>query len=277
MRGIEFFRNVSIGQYVPTGSYVHRLSPATKYQALLALFLAIFANTGIPATLMILAVVILIALAAKVGPGRLLRGMIPAWPFLALLVALTLIMQSASDPSPTIAALGAFRIHVGSVAAIVLLLSRFAAVVAVIGLFTSVVCEQEAAHGAEDALAPLKRLGFPAHEFSLMIVIALRFVPIIAGELEDIVKAQASRGAAFGTRRGGPIAKARAYLPLFVPVTIRALERAELLTEAMEARSYASEGRTRLAAYGKARGEGLVRAGIALFAASSLAAGFLWK
>jgi energy-coupling factor transport system permease protein len=80
-------------------------------------------------------------------------------------------------------------------------------------------------------------------------------VPILVAELESIAKAQASRGADFGSGRGGPIAKARAYLPLFVPVTVRALERAEIMAEAMEARGYSEDGRTRLAAYPRRRGE----------------------
>jgi energy-coupling factor transport system permease protein len=277
VRGIEFFRNVSIGQYMNTGSYIHRLTPATKYLGLFALLIAVFANTTIPGTAAVLLIVVVASLFAKVGPGFLLRGMIPAWPFLSILVVMTLVLQSRSDASATILSAGPLRIHADTIYAIILLLARFAAVVAIVGLFTSVVSEQEVAHGAEDSLAPLKRFGFPAHELALMIVIALRFVPIIAGELEDIVKAQASRGAAFGTRRGGPLAKARAYLPLFVPVTIRALERAELLTEAMEARSYTGEGRTRLVIYEKEGHEGLVRVGIALFASLSLAAGLLLK
>ena len=86
-------------------------------------------------------------------------------------------------------------------------------------------------------------------------------MPIIVGELEAIAKAQASRGADFGSGRGGPIAKARAYLPLFVPVTVRALERAELLAEAMEARGYTGEGRTRLASLSEAERRGPREAG----------------
>jgi energy-coupling factor transport system permease protein len=275
VRGIEFFRNVSVGQYVDSDSYVHRLTPATKYLALFALLAVVFANTSIAGTFGVLAVVILAAAASRVGLGFLARGVLPAWPFLALLAAMTLLFQSATDSSPVLVALGPARIHLGAVAAIALLVLRFTTVVAIVGLFTSVVCEDEIAHGAEDALSPLEAIGFPAHEFALMIVVALRFVPIIAGELEDIAKAQASRGASFGTGKGGPIAKARSYVPLFVPVIVRALERAELLVEAMEARCYVGEGRTRLARYEKARGETAVRIGIAAFAALGIAAGIL--
>jgi energy-coupling factor transport system permease protein len=94
-------------------------------------------------------------------------------------------------------------------------------------------------------LAPLSRIGFPAHSLALAVAVAFRFIPIVAGELESVVKAQAARGADFGAGRGGPIRKARAYLPLIVPVTIRALERAEMLAEAMEARCYRPKGRSR--------------------------------
>jgi energy-coupling factor transport system permease protein len=140
---------------------------------------------------------------------------------------------------------------------------RTLSLMTLVGLFTSVTSEGESVHGIEDLLAPIERLGRSAarsaHRLALAVGIALRFVPIIVGELESIAKAQASRGADFGSGRGGPIAKARAYLPLFVPVTVRALERAELLAEAMEARGYTGEGRTRLASYPKQRGEGLAR------------------
>jgi energy-coupling factor transport system permease protein len=147
----------------------------------------------------------------------------------------------------------------------------------VIGLFTSVTTEREAAYGVEDALDPLKRFGFPAHEFSLMITCALRFVPIVAGELESIVKAQASRGGDFGRSGFNPIKKARAYLPLFVPLVVRTLERAEALAEAMEARCYIGEGRTRLARFEKARFETFVRLGLLAFAFLGVAMGLEWK
>ena len=96
-------------------------------------------------------------------------------------------------------------------------------------------------------------------------------MPIVAGELEAIVKAQAARGADFGSGRGGPIKKTRAYLPLFVPVTIRALERAEALAEAMEVRCYSGgDGRTRYLVYEKTKGESVVRAAAIAYCAAVL-------
>ena len=138
-------------------------------------------------------------------------------------------------------------------------IGRTLALLVVLGVFTSVTSEAEIAHGVEDSLAPLSRLGFPSHQFALVATLTFRFIPIIAGELEAIVKAQASRGANFGTGKGGPLAKAKAYLPLIVPVTIRALERAETLAEAMESRCYTGVGRTRLVLYTRRKGELFLR------------------
>jgi energy-coupling factor transport system permease protein len=97
------------------------------------------------------------------------------------------------------------------------------------------------------------------------VAVAFRFIPIITGELESVVKAQAARGADFGRKKGGPIRKARAYLPLLLPVTIRALERAEALAEAMEARCYSSKGRSRYVESLGGPGDLLVRFWAGLF------------
>ena len=273
MKGLEFFRNVSIGQYIEGDSPVHRLTPATKFFAITLFFVVLFANTGVSGTLALGLVVLALALVARVSPLFLLRGMLPALPFLAILGILTLVFQQASESSAILFSLGFFHLHLGTLLALLLLYARFGTVVAAIGLLTSVTSEREIAHGVEDSLAPLGRLGFPAHELSLMVAIALRFVPIVTGELEAIVKAQASRGGDFGSSGINPIRKARSYLPLFVPLVIRTLERAEILVEAMEARCWLGSGRTRYATYAKAPGEDLVRAGLLIFTVAGVAFG----
>ena len=273
MKGFEFFRNVSVGQYIDAGSYTHRLSPATKYLGLLAFFAVIFANRSPLGSILILLAALLAGAAARVKPGFLLRGILPAWPFLAFISLLTLVFQKPSGI--VLASLGPFSLSLAPLAAIAQMLLRFAAIVVSVGLFTSVTTEREAAYGVEDALSPLERIGFPAHEFALMIACALRFVPIVAGELEAIAKAQASRGGDFGRSGFNPIKKAQAYLPLFAPLMVRTLERAEALAEAMEARCYAGKGRTRLARFEKAPHEALARLAILVFGAGGIAMGVL--
>jgi energy-coupling factor transport system permease protein len=275
MKTLEFFANVSIGQYIDSGSFVHRLTPATKFFGIVVFFIVMFATTNVTGTVLLGLCVLAAALVAKVNPLFLLRGIKPALPFLIILSILTLIFQSGSS-GPALLSLGPLSIHAATLLALLLLFARFAAVLAAIGLLTSVTAEQEIAHGIEDFLAPLGRIGFPAHEFSLMIAVALRFVPIVTGELESIVKAQASRGGDFGASGINPIRKARSYLPLFVPLVVRTLERAELLVEAMEARCYTGDERTRYTIYEMIKGEAFVRLGLTLFMVGGVAFGLLF-
>ena len=275
MKGIEFFRNVSIGQYWPGSSYVHRLTPATKYLWLVALMVAGIAATSYTAALLPLAVALAIGATAKIRPGFLLRGIKPLIPLLALTALLQALFSWPGDSSAVLVALGPFAFTAREARLVLMTFARTLSLMTVVGLFTSVTSEGETVHGIEDVLAPFARLGLHPQRLALAVGIALRFVPIIAGELESIAKAQASRGADFGSGRGGPIAKARAYLPLFVPVTVRALERAELLAEAMEARGYTEEGRTRLVSYPRQRGEGFVRLAAVAACAASFAVDYL--
>ena len=251
MRGIEYFRNISIGQYRAGNSKIHRLTPATKYLWLLALMIASIASSSYAGALLPLAVALSIGAATGIGPGFLLRGVRPLIPLLAFAAILQSLFTWPGDVSTALLSFGPL-------------------------VFTAVqgaprphdVRAHPLPHDRDRPLhlrdergrvgarhrgcirpprTPERRDRAPAHRLALAVGIALRFVPAIVGELEAIAKAQASRGADFGAGRGGPIAKARAYLPLFVPVTVRALERAEILAEAMEARGYTGEGRTRLA------------------------------
>ena len=115
---------------------------------------------------------------------------------------------------------------------------RLISLVAMISLFTFSTSTTELTHGTEQLLKPLQRIGLPAHEFSLVIMIALRFVPILALEAEHLVKAQASRGLDFGGGKMGILKRIFRMLPLLIPLFIAALRRAETLSLAMESRCY---------------------------------------
>ena len=279
MRSLEFFRNVSIGQYSGGGSAVHRLTPATKYLWLFAL--SIPAAAGGPlAVALSLALALAFAGLAGLSPVFLIRGVKPAVPFFFLAALMQFLFGWPGDSSAVLVAIGPVSATLHEAEAVAMAIGRTVSLMAIIGLFTSVTSEAEIAHGVEDFLHPLARLDLPVHRLALVVSETFRFIPVVAMELESIVKAQASRGADFGTGRGGPLAKARAYLPLLVPVTIRALERAEALSEAMEARCYTGRGRTRLVAYPRRKGELLVDlaaffAVAALFAADALLKGVL--
>lgn len=274
MKGIEFFRNMSIGQYVDTGSSVHRLTPATKYLGLLSIATPAIAG-GPLAVLLAFAATLAVGRVARVPLTFILRGLKAAVPILAIVVLLQILFGWTGDRSPVLVRIGPVAITGLVLRNAAMTVMRTFTLMTIASLFTSLVTESEAAHGIEDSLAPLGRLGLPVHALALAVATAFRFVPILGGELESIVKAQAARGADFGSGRGGPLHKARAYLPLFVPVTIRALERAEALAEAMEARCYTGDGRVRWVVYPKQEGENAVRIGVLGFAVLALILGYL--
>jgi energy-coupling factor transport system permease protein len=276
MKGLEFFRNVSIGQYFAGDSPIHRLTPATKYLWLLALAIPGAAG-GLAAVILSGIAALAVGAAAGLRPGFLIRGVKPALPFFVLAALLQFLFGWPGDSSTVLLSLGPFSATLREAEAVGMAVCRTVSLMAVIGLFTSVTSEGEIAHGLEDVLSPLAKLGLPVHRLALVASATFRFIPVIAMELEAIVKAQASRGADFGTGRGGPLAKARAYLPLIVPVTVRALERAEALAEAMEARCYTGDGRTRLVTYGRRRGELLVDLAAPLACAAAFAADALLR
>ncbi len=245
MKNLEFFRRVSIGRYIDGDSPVHALSPIGKYLWLLALILPASLVRSALALAFLSITALGLALAARIKPAYLLKGFLPVLPLLGIAMAFQLVFTASGDQSAILASLGPVSVTLRELGALAALALRFLAMMLSLGLFTCVITEGDTARGIEDLLAPLARLGFPAHSLALAVAVAFRFIPLVAGELESVVKAQAARGADFGAGKGGPLRKARAYLPLVVPVTIRALERAELLAEAMEARCYRPKGRSR--------------------------------
>jgi energy-coupling factor transport system permease protein len=128
-----------------------------------------------------------------------------------------------------------------------LLMGRFAVIVVGLSLFSFTTSTTEFMHGIERLLHPLQHIRFPAHEAALVIHISFRFIPILMTEAERIMKAQASRGADFGSGRSNFVRRFRRMLPLFVPLFLVSLRHAEHLAEAMESRCYmGGRGRTQL-------------------------------
>lgn len=254
MKGLEFWKNVSIGRYIDRDSPVHRLTPVAKYLWLLAIMVAASVSSSIVVLCITAMLALVFALIARVSIGFLLRGFLPVLPFLGLAAVFQILFSWPGDKTVLLIRIGSVSLSVREAVSVAMMGMRFVAIMLIVGLFTSVTSEGDTARGIEDLFSPLARLGFPARAFALSIAIAFKFIPIVAGEFESVVKAQAGRGADFGAHSRNPIRKAKAYIPLIVPVTIRALERAETLAEAMEARCYGVGTATR---YVQAVGGGL--------------------
>jgi energy-coupling factor transport system permease protein len=242
MQNFELLRNVTIGQYIPTGSAVHRLDPRAKILATAFLVLAVSFNTSIIANGLFLALTLAIALAARISLRYLLRGLIMALPVLVFIFFMQALFLGWNEPAGAIyVQWGWVRITRNSTHLMVISLLRIISFIFLTSLVTMTSTTTELTHGVELLLEPFRRFGVPSHELALMFTIALRFVPTLAEELERIMKAQASRGGEFGAVRiWRPDRLARSYLPLIVPLFLSAFRRAEELVLAMEARCYVS-------------------------------------
>ncbi|HNX73501.1 MAG TPA: energy-coupling factor transporter transmembrane protein EcfT [Spirochaetales bacterium] len=255
MKSLEFFRNISIGQYVDSHSWFHRLRPAAKYIVLFSLtVLAIAAPSPVGAVLSI-CVAFVVALGSKIRLSFLLRSVKPVLPVIVLTALLQFLFAWPNDTSTVFLRAGIFSVTMYEVWLVIMILLKATAMIIIVGWFTSVTTESDIARGLEDLLRPLDNKYFPVHRLALAVSTSIRFVPIVAGELEEIVKAQSSRGADFGAGKKNVFALARGYLPLFVPVIVRSLERAEVLAEAMEARCYTGVGQTQPPKAPRQRGE----------------------
>jgi energy-coupling factor transport system permease protein len=260
MNEFEFQRFVTIGQYLPTGSVIHRLDPRVRLVAGTLLLLAITFSphpVGLGVALLTLLGTLKLA---QVPLKYALRGLLPPLPFILFLALLQILFGFQRSPAIPLAAtnfqLELFNLDLqlyipwSKILGALMLLMRFAALILGISLISFCISTTELVRGSASLLRPLRRLGLPTHDFILMIQVALHFLPILAREAEHIAKAQASRGAEWGTTRrqglcdlfnlGAIAARVRQVLPLLVPLFLTALHRAENLALAMEARGYST-------------------------------------
>lgn len=244
MEDFEFLRNITIGQYLPGKSLVHRLDPRAKITIMILMVVAITFNTSYTANVILLLVSLWFVIMAEVPVGYAFRGIKPAIPLIVALALLQLLFYGDQFVPTGMASVTYFRwglIHItnGSVQLVIVSTLRFLQLMFLASLLTNTSTITELTHGMEDMLRPFARLGLPAHELSLVGTIAMRFVPILAEQLEIVMKAQASRGADLG--QGSKlqfVQTAKMMAALVVPLFVDALRRGEELILAMEARCY---------------------------------------
>jgi energy-coupling factor transport system permease protein len=232
MSDFEIMRFLAIGQYLPTGSVLHRLDPRVKLLT----------------TIGLLSVVILYLL-AKINLRYALRGLLPLLPLFAFVIILQVLFypnkQALESGKAIVWHWKGFIISWASLISVGTIALRMIAIVLLLTLFTSLADVSDLTHGVDGLLRPFQRIGLPAHEVALVLLITFRFIPMLGQELERLMKAQASRGGEFS--HGWGLKRVRQTIPLFVPLFIAALRRAEELAVAMEARGYTGgRGRTRL-------------------------------
>jgi len=232
--GIEFFKNVNLGQFLDRPSFLRDMGARKKLALGTILFILTILVPSLFISLSVLAFVLAVGLAAgRVRPPYLLRGFIPALPYVTFMILLQLLFPWPGDPSPFLLSFGPLHITVNAVHRSLLLLFKLLALMALLSLYTAVTPLGETIRGITKSLLPLSRFGLPVREFSLALGIALRFVPLLAEEAERITVAQLSRGGGYQGK-----GRIRAATAMTVPLFLRALERSESLATAMELRLF---------------------------------------
>lgn len=240
MHNFEFLRMVNIGQYLPLHSVLHRLDARAR----IIIYFCLIAGatfTQHPLGLLLGLILVLLGLALGRIPLRFaLRGLLPPLPFLVILGVLQIFITPHALAAVPLYTLGPVKIYfIGLVSAGMLML-RFAVLILGLGLASYTLSTSELIHGLESLFTPLANLGIPTHDLVMVMQVTIRFVPFLAQAAERIAKAQASRGADWGTRKGGLLARTRQVLPLILPLFLTSLRRAETMALAMDARGYAT-------------------------------------
>ncbi|MDY2777815.1 MAG: energy-coupling factor transporter transmembrane protein EcfT [Collinsella sp.] len=230
---------VSIGQYHSADSPIHRLDPRVKLAATVVFMASCFFIQS-PATLMLGTAVVVAAVAsAHVPLGRLFSQIRPIAIFLILTSVMNLFFVQTGEIALV---LGPIRIFWGGAEAAILYTIRFLLLLIAGSLLMLTTTPTSLTDALGWLLAPLERIGVPVAEGTLVLSIALRFVPTLAREADNIVAANIARGASFEGK--GPVQRARAFIPLVVPLFASAIRHADNLGRAMDARCYTGEGRT---------------------------------
>ena len=234
-------RDITIGQYYPAESVIHRLDPRVKLVGTLTFIISLFLHRSFLMYLVAAVFLTIVIKASKVP----FRFMIKGLKAIMVLLLITVVFNMFLTPGTPLIRIWKLTLTVEGVKQAAFMAIRLAFLIVGSSVMTLTTTPNHLTDGMEKGLAPLNKLHVPVHEVSMIMSIALRFIPILLEETDKIMKAQEARGADFDS--GNLIQKAKSLVPLLVPLFISAFRRANDLAMAMEARGYrGGEGRTKM-------------------------------
>lgn len=234
-------KDITLGQFFPGNTAIHRLDPRTKLvMTFLYIILLFIAKSYLSYSLMVFFLALAIYI-SKVKLRVIMKGMKP----ILMIVIFTAILNLFYTPGNTVVEFWVFKITDAGIVSAVFMILRIIMLITGTFLLTYTTSPIDITDGLEKLLNPLKKLKIPVHELSMMMSIALRFIPTLIEETDKIMNAQKSRGADFES--GNIIQRAKAMLPILVPLFVSAFRRADELAIAMESRCYhGGVGRTKM-------------------------------
>ena len=234
-------KDITLGQYFPGSSPIHKMDPRSKILFTVLYIVALFTAKGPLAYVVLIAALGVCVAVSKVRLQSLVRGMKPVM----IIILITAVLNIFYTPGDPIWQWGFLKITAEGIWAAIYMVLRITLLINCTFLLTYTTSPIMLTDGLEKLLGPLKKIHVPVHELAMMMSIALRFIPTLIEETDKIMSAQNARGADFDS--GNLFQKAKALVPLLVPLFISAFRRADELAVAMECRCYhGGEGRTRM-------------------------------
>lgn len=234
-------RDITLGQYYQTESVIHKLDPRVKLVATICFIISLFVVKSWIGYVLAAAFLVTMIKLSRVPFKYMVKGM----KAIVFILIITAVFNLFLTPGETLVTVWRFTITKEGLQTAVMMAIRLSFLIIGSSVMTLTTTPNSLTDGLEKLMKPLKYLKVPVHEIAMMMSIALRFIPILLEETDKIMKAQIARGADFES--GNLIKKAKAMVPLLVPLFISAFRRANDLAMAMEARCYrGGEGRTKM-------------------------------
>lgn len=235
-------KNVTLGQYFPGVSAIHKLDPRIKILTTLLLIVVVFLIDTYIGFAALAALLFIIIGISKINAGTVVRSVRP----LMFIIVFTFILNMFFYNGDTVLwEFYALKITAEGIEKAIFIAIRLILLIMSTSIMTFTTSPMQLTDGLEALCGPLKKVKFPVHEMAMMMSIALRFIPTLSEETEKIMKAQTARGAEFDS--GNILKKAKNMVPLLVPLFVSAFKRADELALAMESRCYhGGEGRTKM-------------------------------
>lgn len=233
-------KDITIGQYYPSNSIVHKIDPRMKIIIMFLFIISLFCVNSYLAYAFFAAYILVVIKMSKIPFSMILKGLRP----LKWIIIITFVINVIFLPGNPLYVLGPITITDSGLDTAVKMAIRLIFLVVGTSLLTLATSPIELTDGIEELLKPLRKIGVPSHEIAMMMTIALRFIPTLVEETDKIMKAQMARGADFES--GNVMNRAKNLVPLLVPLFINSFRRADELATAMEARCYkGGDGRTK--------------------------------
>ena len=236
-------KDITLGQYFPGNSVIHRLDPRSKLVLLIVYIVALFMAANWVSYAVMAAFLVIVLKISTIPPKSIIRGMKPLVMILIFTGVLNLFF-TGGEGEPLVK-FWILTIYAEGLERAIFMVIRILLLISGTFLLTYTTSPISLTDGLESLMNPLKVIKVPVHELSMMMCIALRFIPTLIEETDKIMSAQKARGADFET--GNLMDKAKALIPILVPLFISAFRRADELATAMECRCYqGGEGRTKM-------------------------------